>query len=149
VTEGTVKMTPTLPILPPSTDKGSSPVGGDANGQGVLLPAGSVASSESGAVLVKKADVTQIERHLTWRSGTLTFRDTPLADAVAEFNRYNRRQIVIEDPAIAAIEVGGVFRATNLEPFIHLMEEGFPVTVTEEGDRIVLRARPHTQIGLQ
>jgi len=46
---------------------------------------------------------------LIWRSGYVFFRDTPLADAVAEFNRYNTRKIYIEDPAIAAVQIGGTF----------------------------------------
>jgi transmembrane sensor len=109
----------------------------------LLLAAGTIARAEHDAVLVQKTGAAEIEQSLTWRTGILTFRDTPLADAVAEFNRYNTRKIVIEDPAIAAVEVGGIFRATNLDPFVHLLEEAFPIRATEEDERIVLRSTAH------
>jgi transmembrane sensor len=104
----------------------------------LLLGAGSVARARSGAVLVQKAAPAEIEQHLSWRSGLLTFRDTPLADAVAEFNRYNERKIVIEDPSIASLQLGGIFRSTNIDPFIELLEQGFPVRAKPEGNRILL-----------
>lgn len=107
----------------------------------VLVPAGSIARLEGVDVLVHRKPISDIEQRLTWRSGRLTFRDTPLADAVAEFNRYNERKILIEDTAIAAIEVGGIFRATNLDPFIHLIRNEFAIRVEEKGDRIVLSTR--------
>jgi transmembrane sensor len=105
------------------------------------LPAGSVLRTSSNEVLVQKKPIAEIEQSLSWRSGLLTFRDTPLADAVAEFNRYNKRKIVIEDPEVAALQVGGIFRATNLDPFVHLLQDGFPVRATLEDERIILRAK--------
>jgi transmembrane sensor len=106
----------------------------------LLLPAGTIARAEHDAVLVQKTSAREIEQSLTWRTGVLTFRDTPLADAVAEFNRYNTRKIVIDDPEIASVQVGGIFRSTNLDPFVHLLEEAFPIRASAEGDRIVLRS---------
>jgi transmembrane sensor len=105
------------------------------------VSAGSVVRTASNEVLIQKKPIAEIEQSLSWRSGLLTFRDTPLADAIAEFNRYNTRKIVIEDPEIAALQVGGIFRATNLDPFVHLLQDGFPVRATMEEDRIVLRSR--------
>lgn len=134
VTEGAVKMVPKQNAAQVLADLASEVSREDV----VLLPAGSIATSIAGAVLVKQTDIEELERSLTWRSGMLTFRDTPLADAVAEFNRYNQRQIVIEDPAIASIEVGGIFLATNLETFLSLLEDGFSVAVKEENDKVVL-----------
>ena len=107
-----------------------------------LLPAGSIARAEGDALQVQQLPVAEAERNLTWRSGLLTFRNTPLADAVAEFNRYNTRKIVIADAKIASLEVGGVFRSRNVEPFVHLLERGFDVRAAVEPDRIVLSASP-------
>ena len=108
---------------------------------GTLLPAGSFARTEGAALRVEQRPVAEAERNLTWRSGLLTFRETPLAEAVAEFNRYNTRKIVIEDPSIATLEVGGVFRSNNVDPFVRLLERGFAVQASVQADRIVLRAR--------
>jgi transmembrane sensor len=119
---------------------GSAPLSAQSASPPLLLGAGTIARAQSDAVLVQKTGATEIEQSLTWRTGVLTFRDTPLAEAVAEFNRYNTRKIVIEDPAIAAVEVGGIFRSTNLDPFVRLLEEAFPIRADAEGDRIVLRS---------
>ena len=115
---------------------------GSSGGEAVMLPAGSIAQAQGNAVQVRQLPVAEAERNLTWRNGFLTFRDTTLADAVAEFNRYNTRQIVIEDPAIAPLEVGGIFRSNNVDPFVHLLEQGFAIRATVHADRIVLTASP-------
>jgi transmembrane sensor len=124
VSEGTVRYEPHARDAPTPT----------------LLPAGSVARAEGDSIQVQQLPITEAERSLTWRNGLLTFRDTPLADAVAEFNRYNTRKIVIEDPQIASLKVGGVFRSRNVEPFVRLLERGFRIRAAVGPDRIVLSA---------
>lgn len=135
VAEGTVRLEDRAVSGAPTGQQSS----GSAAGSGqLLLPAGSVARAQKDAVMVRNEGSAEIQQHMSWRSGLLTFRDTSLADAVTEFNRYNERKIVIEDPAIASLELGGVFRSTNIDPFIALLEQGFPVRAKEEGNRIVL-----------
>ena len=41
-----------------------------------------------------------------------------LVEAVAEFNRYNRRQIVIDDPSIETFHIGGTFDTQDLDNFV-------------------------------
>jgi len=108
----------------------------------ILLPAGTIARAAKDALLVQERTLPEVRQNLSWRTGLLTFRGTPLAEAVAEFNRYNTRKIVVDDPRIATLQVGGIFRATNIEPFVHLLEEGFPVQASIGGDQIVLTSRP-------
>jgi transmembrane sensor len=107
----------------------------------LLLPEGSIARVESQAVLVQRRPVAEVEQSLSWRSGILTFRDTPLAEAVAEFNRYNTRKIVLGDPGLANLQVGGIFRATRIDSFVHLLQQGLPVQADVERDTIVLSTR--------
>jgi transmembrane sensor len=106
-----------------------------------LLPAGSIAMAGPGGVQVSHTDIADAERLLDWRSGFLSFRDTPLTEAAAEFNRYSARRIVIADPTAAALRVGGNFRWTNADTFVRLLEQGFPVRAENDGDRIVLHSR--------
>lgn len=102
------------------------------------VPAGGIARSGKAGVLVEKRPVAEAETMLSWRSGYLVFDQTPLADAVAEFNRYNTDKIVIEDASVAGILIGGNFRSTNVDAFVRLLEDGFPIRVAREGERIVL-----------
>jgi transmembrane sensor len=92
------------------------------------------------AATVRINDVTpaQIEHALAWQGLRLEFQEMRLGDVVAEFNRYNRRKLVVRDGAAAAIVVGGSFRADNAEAFVRLLESSFGVTARAEGDEIVL-----------
>ena len=135
VAEGTVRIedsvagsgqTPGLPLT-----AGSS---ADA----VFLSAGSVARAGAAGILVQKETPSETQEQLSWRTGILTFRDQTLLEAAAEFNRYNERQLVIRDPAIAALKIEGNFRATNMDAFVRLLEHGFPLHAVESDSQIVL-----------
>jgi transmembrane sensor len=115
--------------------------GGVTIGPVTQLPAGSIAEAGSAGVLVRHGSIAEAETYVTWRSGYITLRDTDLSDAVAEFNRYNEKQLVIADPSIASLRIGGNLRATNVEAFVRVLEEGFPVHVQIDGDRIVLTGK--------
>lgn len=107
----------------------------------VQLAAGNIARAGAAGVLVTENSIPKAEQTLSWRSGYIVLRDTPLADAVEEFNRYNKRQLVLADPALATLRIGGNLRLTNLEAFVRVLEQGFPIHADNEGDRIVLTQR--------
>jgi transmembrane sensor len=110
-----------------------------ASGRGPLyLVAGEVAHASNEGVLVQTKAIPEVEEELSWRSGVLIFRNQSLAAAIAEFNRYNTRHIVIADERIADLRIEGNFRATNIDAFVRLLEQGYSLRVLEEGDRIVL-----------
>ena len=127
VTEGTVRLDA------PSTDGQSSPSS--------LLPAGSVALVHDGSVLVRSLALAEAAQLLGWQDGWLVFRDTPLQDAVAEFNRYNRRKLRIADAEAGALRIGGSFRWDNEDTFVRLLEAGFPVRAEATPTQIVLSSR--------
>lgn len=106
-----------------------------------LLTAGAVATVHGGTVRVDSRSPEQAEQVLGWRSGELVFDATPLAEAAAEFNRYNMRQIVIEDPALAQMRVDGGFRTGNVDGFVRLLEVAFNVRAEQRDGNIVLRPR--------
>lgn len=115
---------------------------GAAAGEGTsLVSAGGVARTAKDAVLVRPDAVPDVEKLLSWRAGYISFENMALADAVAEFNRYSTRKIIIEDPAIAALRLSGNFRSNNADAFLWLLQSGFPITVEQSEDKIVLRAR--------
>jgi transmembrane sensor len=102
------------------------------------LVAGNVAIADRSMVRVQVQPIAEVEQALSWRAGHVVLSRTTLDDAVAEFNRYNRRQLVINDPALAEIQVGGNFKADNIDGFVRLLEEGFHIRAEEHGNRIVL-----------
>ena len=88
---------------------------------------------------VREVTPSEIERALSWQGLRLEFVDMPLADVVAEFNRYNQRKLVIDDTRTGTMLVGGNFRADNVETFVRLLEAGFGVTAVSRGNEMVLR----------
>jgi transmembrane sensor len=127
--------------LPPEADSDASNRASLA-GEGVMLSAGGVARAQGDSVLVQEKPVPEvIEEYLSWRSGYLVFHDVPLAEAVAESNRYNVRQIEIDDSAVAAIKVSGKFRSTNFEAFVRLLEDGLAIHAHSTDDQIILSKR--------
>jgi transmembrane sensor len=108
------------------------------DGNAMLLAAGAIARAGDSGVIVQEKSLPEVEDYLSWRSGYLTFRDIPLADAVAEFNRYNERKIFIQDPTVAAIRFSGKVRPTSFEGFVRLLESAFPIHAEHVDGRIVL-----------
>ncbi len=107
----------------------------------IQLSAGALARTGNDGVLVQEKPVPEVQEYLSWRSGFVTFRETPLAEAAAELNRYNTRKLVVDDAALAAIHIGGTFRSTNIDAFVRLLEQGYPIRSEAHADRIVLTRR--------
>jgi transmembrane sensor len=105
------------------------------------ITAGSEARTVQSAVLIDQPTPAQVEQLLSWRAGYIVFRDTALADAVADFNRYSVRRIMIQDPAIAGIRIGGNFRSNDADAFLWLLQTGFPINVERRSDLIILTKR--------
>ena len=63
-----------------------------------------------GAVAVTAPARADLEQAMGWREGVLVFRDMPLAEAVAEINRYRPGRIMVLDDALAARRVSGASR---------------------------------------
>jgi len=103
-----------------------------------LVSAGGVAVAGAAGVLVQDKSLSDAEERLSWRDGIVVFRETLLSDAVAEFNRYNTRQIFIEDPTLGSMRIGGHFRTRNAEGFVRLLADAFPIRVEENESRIIL-----------
>lgn len=92
-----------------------------------------------GGMVVTPLEARTIRNTLAWRDGRLEFFDLPLGEVVAEFNRYNRNQIVITDPALAAQRFGGAFASQQAEPFLELLEQSFGVVAEQHGNETVIR----------
>ncbi|MBO9516374.1 MAG: FecR domain-containing protein, partial [Variovorax sp.] len=74
----------------------------------------------------------------SWREGLLEFDDRPLADAVAEANRYSAEQLVVRDPAVGAMRISGQFRAGDAERFARTLAEIYPLRMVRREDEIEL-----------
>ncbi len=102
-------------------------------------------ANEAAIVLPDRMSVTRIEpqllaRRLAWTSGRIVLQGETLSEAIAEFNRYNKRQLAFE-PSLAALRVGGNFNATDPESFAAALASAFHLRIDPfSGEAIVLRS---------
>ena len=106
----------------------------------VIVPARASAASPAVAT-VEKITAPEVQRALAWQERRLEFDGMPLGEVVREFNRYNRRQLVIADASLAAKRFSGTFRADGFESLVRLLEDDFGVTATRGEREIVLWVR--------
>jgi len=105
----------------------------DPSGSGaIFLSAGeqvTVTPDSAGTPMPQHADITAAT---AWMQRKLIFEGSKLSDVVEEFNRYNRRQLVIEDPKLADFQISGVYSSTDPASLVLFMrDQGLNVT---EGD---------------
>jgi transmembrane sensor len=68
-----------------------------------------------------------------WTQRQLIFESRPLSEVAAEFNRYNRRPILIESAALRSQQVTGVFQANDSASFLAFIS-GIPGVVVQTDD---------------
>lgn len=69
------------------------------------------------------------ETVLAWREGRLVFDDVPLAEALAEAQRYRKAPIVLADETAGRLRVTGAFPAADPDRLLRLLPEALPVEV--------------------
>jgi transmembrane sensor len=138
VTEGKVRLDET-PAAPAGEPVAARELSSLSAGQQAVI---STQANRPAVPEVREVSPSEIERALSWQGLRLEFVDMPLADVVAEFNRYNLRKLVVEDPQTRGILIGGNFRADNVETFVRLLDSVFGVTAVPRGNEIVLRRAP-------
>jgi transmembrane sensor len=103
-----------------------------------LLTAGQSALASGSGIQLKQLPKREMARKLAWQNQMLAFDGDTLADVAAQFNRYNTRQLVITDPSVATLRIGGYFRPTNLDAFINVLQSDFGIGVNPDGNRLLL-----------
>lgn len=105
-----------------------------AGGKRVLTAGERAIVPERGNAIAISRDPDDIARSLAWREGKLIFTNQPLELAVADFNRYTRKQIVIADPKLAPRILIGQYRIDDPEQFARSVGVllGAPVAITHE-----------------
>jgi transmembrane sensor len=73
-----------------------------------------------------------------WEHGEIVFNGMTLDEAVAEFNRYLARKIVLQNATLGATRLGGAFKIAQPEAFLLALQDGFDIKHRPEGDQILL-----------
>ena len=86
-----------------------------------------------------RTDNANVERATAWTERRLDFDGETVAAVVAEFNRYNRSPIVIDDPGLAERRITGVFDVNDPGAFVALLGglNAIEIEVTGEGHQAI------------
>ena len=96
-------------------------------------------------VVNEKADLRRID---AWRTRRVEFSDTPLAEAVEEFNRYSDLRIVVGTQQLKSVRVSGVFNIGDHDGFLFSLQEALHVEALSSGADITLvmpATAPHVE----
>jgi transmembrane sensor len=77
---------------------------------------------------------------VAWLRRQIEFEDEPLGEVAAEFNRYGRLELEIDDESIRALRISGIFDAYDTDSFAAFLETLHGVVVQRAPTRIRLRS---------
>lgn len=102
----------------------------------ILTPGDEVVATASKMFKVRKTP-QDLSNELGWRRGVIVFQHTTLADAAAEFNRYNPNKIVIGSNAVAALKIDGTFPSDDPDSFVEIAQDILHLRVERRGEIVV------------
>lgn len=83
-------------------------------------------------------DTPPIDRVTGWMRGQLIFDHTPLAEAVAELNRYGTIQISVTSSETGRVPVSGTFRVSDSVSFAQAAAQTYNLKVVRRDEELVL-----------
>jgi transmembrane sensor len=102
------------------------------------LTAGDVAVATATSTVITKEPKPAIADAASWRQGMLVFRHTTLADAVAEFNRYNDAQLVVAGERAGNMKIDGKFQTHDVDTFAEVAKDVLHLNVQKVGKKTVM-----------
>lgn len=75
-----------------------------------------------------------IQHTTAWTQRRVMFDDDTLDTVIAEFNRYNRVKLIVNDPALRRRRISGIFTVDNPQAFTEVLASMTPVRAIERAD---------------
>lgn len=126
---------------------------GESKRESAILGVGDVVKIKEGddgtaTVYKEPRDTAEATRRIQWLQGRLDFNGQSLAEVVREFNRYNPQRLIIDDPGIAELRIGGNYRFNDLNGFVDALRVADRIKATfigtEGGSALEIHLRgPH------
>ncbi|MBS0419817.1 MAG: FecR domain-containing protein [Proteobacteria bacterium] len=89
-----------------------------------------------------RLDSPRIDTVTAWRHGEVVLERTPLAEAIAEMNRYEDDKLVLDSPAIGDLQISGIYHTGDSAGFAQSVARLYHLEVTESGKHILLSRSP-------
>jgi transmembrane sensor len=128
------------PVSVPDTASKSPNIGIKAAARAYLITPGErLRIAKAGP---SKLDEPRVEAVTAWRRGEVMLDETPLSDAVAEMNRYNKSALIIDEARIANLKVSGIYHTGDSGGFAATVANLYGLRVTEADNGIHLSSAP-------
>lgn len=102
------------------------------------VAAGNSAAIHDGAIAINRLAPDMVSQRLAWQQGMINFDGQTLAQAVDQFNRYLPHPLVIADPSLASLRLGGTFAINEADKFVDALQQSFAVKAVPAEDGSVL-----------
>lgn len=102
------------------------------------IVAGDGAVIRSGAVAPTVLNADLLRQRTAWQDGVIELDGETLPQAVEEFNRYRKRPIIVGDPRLANLRVGGRFEVDEADKFLTALESSFAVDAITAADGSIM-----------
>lgn len=106
--------------------------------QNAILVPGDVAVATAASMRIVRKPTQKLMAELGWRHGVIVFDHTTLAEVASEFNRYNHKKLIVTDPKVAKLTIGGTFQTTNTQQLTQLARDIFGLTIEDRGQEVVI-----------
>ncbi|MBS0420026.1 MAG: FecR domain-containing protein [Proteobacteria bacterium] len=126
--------------LPPTEESSSTGANGIllAAGEQLSVPAGNSASEQTAAAAVHAANVATAT---AWTQHNLVFDSSPLTEVADEFNRYNKRRLVITALDVGNMRISGRFSSADPTLFLKFLRAQPELRVEETDSEIRIGKR--------
>ena len=149
VTEGTVRVyaqaNPDKLESDLAAESGTEDTRIDATKYEVIVGAGKSVQYSNVIQSLELALPVELEQKLAWQQGAIIFRGESLEKALAEIARYTDKELVIVDPTIKGIRVGGHFKTDDIDGLLATLSEGFNIAVTQVADNRIYLSNKKAQ----
>jgi len=95
--------------------------------------------ASDGRVLGKR--IARLESVTAWQRGSINLDDIPLAEALAEVNRYSTTKIEVADSSLWEARISGVFRTGDTDAVVAALERYFDLRAERRSAQSVMLVR--------
>lgn len=142
VTEGKVQLATTPEIAGEPKPTSSPPPLLEAGQRAVVADAPPGRSLTQSAIVITQVDPSSMARALAWQDDLIRLGGATLAQIVTEFQRRSGNRVLLADPALAQMRIGGRFRADDVEGFANILATIYGIDMERSADgTLVLRKR--------
>jgi transmembrane sensor len=85
-------------------------------------------------IVISSATADQIARELAWREPLLKLGGATLAELAVQFEQKTGRRLVLADPVLAQMRIGGRFPSEDVDGFVRVLEQHYGVICVREAD---------------